>query len=121
MHVFIFCSSPLSLTFKKRIDCALLPPCEKFLKKKVQRAHYVSLVWGKADSPSPCNYLDPCCYGWQCKEGAYEPLWFEGNAVPEDTSQIFGQESEETGDDISVEEAEDEPWSDDDSDNHDDD
>ena len=39
----------------------------------------------------------------------------------EDTSQIFGQESEETGDDISVEEAEDEPWSDDDSDNYDDD
>ena len=77
----------------KKFDCALLPPCARTLYKKVQRAHFVSIIWGNADLPYPGNGLDPVNYGWKKSNGYYAPEWFSGPPVPDDFN-----EEEELGD-----------------------
>ncbi|XP_041362193.1 uncharacterized protein LOC121378189 [Gigantopelta aegis] len=67
----------------KKIDCTLLPPCARTLCNKTKRAHFVSIVWGHADSSHPDQGLDPLNYGWKDKNGCYVPDWFSGPAVPD--------------------------------------
>lgn len=62
----------------KKVDCALLPPCADTLHQKLRRAHFVSIIWGNADSPQPGHGLDPLHYGWKEKDGCYMPNWFIG-------------------------------------------
>ena len=47
-----------SMADVKKIDCAPFPPRARTLYKKVQRAHFVSIIWGNADLPYPGNGLD---------------------------------------------------------------
>lgn len=68
----------------KKVDCAHLPPCAKTVNKKLQRAHYVSILWGKADLAHPRDGLDPLNYGWKEINGCYIPEWFTGPALPND-------------------------------------
>ena len=37
-----------TMTNVKRVDCALLPPCAKTVHNKMQRAHFISILWGNA-------------------------------------------------------------------------
>ena len=51
---------------------------------KILRAHYVSMVWANATTPSPANGLAPCEYGWTLNDNSQlRPLWFDGPEVPE--------------------------------------
>ncbi|KAK6168800.1 hypothetical protein SNE40_019977 [Patella caerulea] len=67
----------------KKVDCALLPPCEKTVYSKLQRAHFVSIIWGRADSADPGHGLDPLQFGWSKKNGCCSPEWFLGPAMPD--------------------------------------
>ncbi|KAK4317433.1 hypothetical protein Pmani_011441 [Petrolisthes manimaculis] len=91
----------------KKVDCALLPPCSKTVRNKLQRAHFVSIVWGNTESAHPDGELDPCDYGWQMKGGNYVPVWFSGPSVPcdlfedEETTDVADQEVQNgTEDDV---------------------
>jgi len=88
----------------KKVDCALLPPCAKTLNHKTRRAHFISIVWGNADSAHPGQGLDPLNYGWKDKNGYYAPDWFSGPAVP---NYFF--EEEEVEDESSVDPESDQP------------
>ncbi|XP_048869412.1 uncharacterized protein LOC125741923 isoform X1 [Brienomyrus brachyistius] len=65
----------------KKVDCALLPPSRQTLKKKMMRAHYVTVLWSHANTASPDQGLSPTDYGWCCKEGLLQPTWFDGPSV----------------------------------------
>lgn len=90
----LYINSQLSLQFNifqeapmknlKKVDCALLPPCSKTVYNKLRRAHYVSIVWGNAESAHPESGLDPSEYGWKVKDGSCIPVWFLGPAEPTD-------------------------------------
>ena len=67
----------------KKIDCALLPPSRRALKKKLLRAHYVTILWSHADTSLPSQGLDPTDYGWCRKENLLQPKWFDGPSVPD--------------------------------------
>lgn len=89
----------------KKVDCALLPPCGKTLKNKIQRAHYVAIIWGNADSTQPAQGLDPLQYGWTTtREGHYIPDWFPGAVEPDwlfrenNTSEQTTQQSDDVDD-----------------------
>ncbi|XP_014677384.1 PREDICTED: uncharacterized protein LOC106817234 [Priapulus caudatus] len=86
----------------KKVDCALLPPCGKTMWNKVQRAHYVSIIWGNADSPQPDQDLDPLQYGWKNENRHYVPDWFPGPAEPDN---LFCNDHEEES--IEIQENED--------------
>ena len=64
------------MTNVKKVDCALLPPCAKTIHNKMQRAHFISILWGNADSAHPRNGFDPLNYRWKEKNGYNTPDWF---------------------------------------------
>ena len=41
----------------RKINCSLLPPCQKVLQQKILRAQYVSQVWSKAADKNPSEGL----------------------------------------------------------------
>ena len=100
----------------KRINCALLPPCTATLKKKIQRAQYLSILWHRADKQNPSDGLDPTQFGWKKDEKAFIPEWFEGSSVPmvliQNTTNVA--ETVTCSDDIDHDESDDQ-WTDDES------
>lgn len=67
----------------KKIDCALLPPSLRTLEKKLQRAHYVTVLWSHANTASPDQGLSPTDYGWSVKSDLLQPTWFDGLPAPD--------------------------------------
>ena len=99
----------------KKVDCALLPPCANTVKMKVQRAHYISIVWGNADTPQPANAMDPLEYGWaQQGNDCLTPVWFQGPPLPDDISRPTEEQDEGQHDEAECNEIgyEDVSWSD---------
>lgn len=85
------------------------------LHKKLQRAHYFTIIWGNADSAHPAFGLDPLSYGWKEQNGFYTPEWFEGSARPDyliKRQQEHSVEIDDLFDDDDGESSED-AWSDD--------
>ena len=70
------------MTNVKKVDCALLPPCAKTAHNKMPQAHFISIIWGNADSAHPRHSLDPLNYRWKEKNG-YTSDWFLGPALPD--------------------------------------
>ena len=54
------------------------------LQKKIRRAHYVSIMWGNAESSNPTDGLNPERYGWKMEDGCLVPDWFDGPVIPAD-------------------------------------
>ena len=68
----------------KKVDCALLPHCGKTLKRKVQRVHYIGIIWGNADGAQQAQGLNLLHHGWTTNiEGHYISDWFTGPAEPD--------------------------------------
>lgn len=67
----------------KRIDCTLLPPCRRTVDKKLQRAHYVTILWNHANLECPDQGLSPTDYGWAANGNLLQPVWFDEPAIPD--------------------------------------
>ena len=98
----------------KRVDCALLPPCQRTLDMKVQRTKYVTTLWTEARTARPAAGMLPVEYGWHMDNGILEPIWFKGPAMPDN---LFENDSSEIDNEDETEEiyneSDDEAWSDD--------
>ena len=111
----------------KKIDCALLPPCKRSLEMKLRRSKYVAILWTQASSAYPMRHLSPVDYGWFLNNEQLQPNWFEGTAIPssifrnvekeENTKVIEHSVHEEEASDIEI--SDEEPWSEDSSDDSD--
>ena len=66
---------------RKFASTKALPPDEKSLHMKILRANLVSDSWVNCLHPN-YQYLDPLQYGWKMENGALEPLWYTGSALP---------------------------------------
>ena len=98
----------------KKVDCGLLPPCQKVIMKKMLRAQLVSRMWFNADEAEPNLGLEPTEFGWRMVDGCFHPDWYSGPALPRSEHlQTFiserEKEEEEDADTIDVMEAE---WTD---------
>ena len=93
----------------KKVDCGLLPPCQKVLQLKMQRSNMIARLWLNADQPNPSIDLDPLNFGWIKVENTLYPKWYDGSPLPSaaqlETPDEIDTESE---DDLSEAEAE---WS----------
>ena len=69
------------MTNVKKVDFALLPPCAKTVHNKMQRAHFISILWGNADSAHPGNGVGSSELRMERKNGYY--TWFFGPALPD--------------------------------------
>ena len=70
-----------------------LAPDQSSLKMKILRSTFI------ANCMTNClnaNYvpLDPSCYGWKTVENVWEPIWYEGNPLPE-ASEVEEVENDE--------------------------
>lgn len=72
----------------------MLPPSRRTLEKKLQRAHYVALLWSHAHTASPDQGLSSTDYGWSIKGGLLQPVWFDGPPVPDSlfSSHVDGRD-----------------------------
>ena len=61
----------------------MLSPSCRTLEKKLQRSHYVTVLWSHANTSSPDQDLCPTDYGWEVDGGLLQPAWFDGTAVPD--------------------------------------
>ena len=48
-----------------KVNCAMLPPCEKALWMKFKRSTLIAIVWGRADEKVPAEGLDPVDFGFK--------------------------------------------------------
>ena len=89
--------TPHSKKLKKlrKINCALLPPCQKVLHQKILWAQCVSQVWSKAAGKSPSESLCPANYGWRREENRWKWVWYIGSAVPETFAGSTDDDEEE--------------------------
>ena len=94
----------------KKVDCALLPPCNKTPYQKLKRANYISMVWSNAENANPVGELLPSDFGWVLSNGRYLPIWYEGSQLPEEFHKKGDKPKEEAGVEGN-EEPEEEEWS----------
>ena len=71
------------MTNVKKVECALLPLCAQTVHNKMQRAHFISILWRNADSAHPRHNLDPLNYRWKEKIGYNTPEWLLEPALPD--------------------------------------
>ena len=96
----------------KRVDCALLPPCQKTLEMKILRTKYVTTLWTEARTASPATGMVPINYGWHMDNGILEPIWFKGPTMPDNLFVNDKKLDNEAEAEKICDESDDEPWSD---------
>ena len=92
------CNGNSKLDPSKAIDLASLPPCGKTLLQHIRRSNLQSGVWRRALE----NFLevpDVTNHGWVVVDGILEPLWCEGDLLPDELVDLLEEnnnsESEE--------------------------
>lgn len=72
-----------NIKINHNIDMSLLPPSSRALEQHVRRANYQMALWRRShvpifDPPSPTDGQ-----GWHLVEGKLEPLWYDGDSIPQ--------------------------------------
>jgi hypothetical protein len=84
------------------------------LKIKLQRAQFVSIVWGRAHCAKPLpNSVNTIDYGWKMEDNMLVLEWFSGPIVP---TSLTGSIDETVENSLEEEEEEEDQWSDSESD-----
>ena len=98
-------SSKSSSNKMKKVDCGLLPPCQKVLELKIKRSHMIARFWFNADQPNPSMGLNALNFGWVQKENILFPKWYDGSSLPsaEDLETSDGDEIGSDSDDETLE------------------
>ena len=86
------------LSFVKKYDGSLLPPCRKVLKEKIKRTQLVARKWILSADARPPND-DPEGFGWLLGDHKFHVKWYDGETTPKLLDIIL----EDDNDDISAE------------------
>ena len=87
-----------NIKLNHNIDMSLLPPCSRALEQHVRRANYQMALWRRShvhifDPPSPT-----AGHGWHLVEGKLEPLWYDGDSIPQKLIDNLSDEDVEEDD-----------------------
>ena len=77
----------------KGVNPSSMPPCAKVLRKKLDRANYVSRMWKRAASQKPCDN-HPDGHGWVFDSGTYKIQWYDGGQMPSDIYRVLDQNTQ---------------------------
>lgn len=72
-----------NIKLHRNADLSLLPPCSRSLAQHIRRANYQMVLWRRAHIPVLHMPSPTDGHGWQLVNGYLEPLWFDGDAVPQ--------------------------------------
>lgn len=99
-------------TAMRNMDMGTLPPCRKCLVQHVRRVNYQVAVWKSSHIAKPNIPQASERHGWTRVDGVLEPLWIEGQVLPQrladilqDTMDVNSDEEEEEESDDEVEDA----------------
>ena len=91
-------------TIPRNVDMASLPPCRRTLEQHVRRANYQVAVWKAAGEAKPAIPSPDQDHGWIMAEEGLQPMWYEGDSLPENLQDVSeDQESHEESDDSDTE------------------
>ena len=88
-----------------------LSPCRQCLEQHIKRANYQVGIWKQANIPDPVipNPVDG--HGWTLVDGNIEPLWTDGDVLPQQLTDILegtmneaAEDDENEGEDVELEE-----------------
>ena len=87
-----------NIKINHNIDMSLLPPSSRALEQHVRRANYQMALWRRShvpifDPPSPTDGQ-----GWHLVEGKLEPLWYDGDSIPQQLVDNLSDEGLEDDD-----------------------
>ena len=77
-----------SIKTSHNIDMANLPPCRKSLEQHIRRVNYQVGIWKRAHITDPDIPLATDGHGWTMVDGKMEPLWYDGDVLPQQLIDI---------------------------------
>ena len=83
------------ITYVKKMDATLLPPCSSVVKEKIKRTNYICSIWNNATMAHPPVFDAEKC-GWKLEDGRYRIKWFEGDMSPASISEIAYDEGDQS-------------------------
>ena len=97
-------------TAMRNIDMSTLPPCRKCLIQHVRRVNYQISIWKNSHIAQPNIPVPSERHGWTKVNGNLEPLWIEGQVLPQRLADILqetidadsDEEGEEEDSDVEV-------------------
>ena len=86
------------LSFVKKYDGSLLPPCKRVLKEKIKKTQLLARKWiSSVDVHLPND--DPEGFGWLLGDHKFHVKWYDGETTP----KLLDITLEDDNDDISAE------------------
>ena len=66
----------------KKMDASSLSPCQRVLREKIARTHYICRLWRSSIFSSPPAAPTPETSGWNLEDNQYKIKWFDGDLAP---------------------------------------
>ena len=86
------------LRMSRNIDMSKVPPCRKSLEQHIRRVNYQVAIWKNSHVANPDVPAASDGHGWTHVEGKLEPLWFDGDALPQALINICQESSDDNTD-----------------------
>ena len=90
------------------MDMATLPPCREALEQHIRRVNYQVAIWKRSHIANPDIPPATDSHGWTIIDGKLEPLWYDGDMLPKQLTDIVDRSSGDTSDSDSESDDEDE-------------
>ena len=65
-----------------------LPPCKRSFTQHIRRVNYQVGIWKIAHIPKPSIHKASQGHGWEENRGCMDPLWYEGDSLPQELIDI---------------------------------
>ena len=66
----------------KKMDASSLSPCQRVLREKIAKTHYICRLWRSSIFSSPPAAPTPETSGWNLEDNQYKIKWFDGDLAP---------------------------------------
>ena len=93
-------SSKYPLGNLRGLNPCTIPPCMAEFTAHLKRSCFIARMWADADK-SEIRQHPTAENGWNLMDGLYQPIWFEGNQMPDELVPITGPEQESGSEDES--------------------
>lgn len=96
------------LNTSRNIDISTVPPCRKSLEQHIRRVNYQVAIWKHSHVTNPDIPAAYDGHGWTLIEGKLEPLWYDGEALPQLVLDISQQATDSISDEDDDDDSDDE-------------
>ena len=96
----------------RNVDMSSVPPCRKSLEQHIRRVNYQVGIWKHSHIPKPDISAANNGHGWTLAAGKLEPMWYDGEALPQALLDIrqrpmdFSSDDSDSDDDLIINEDE---------------